>query len=287
MDMIFSLLQLQEKCREQHLPLHVQFVDLTNPLDTVSRSGLCRVLEKIRFPPILLQLVISFHDDMKATIQFNGSTSDSFNINNGVKQGCVLAPTLFSLNTLLHCYNNYAFQDSPGDVYLHWRTDGSLFNLACLRAKTKTKSTTVRDLLFVDDAALVAHSESTLQTMMDHLSSACEAFPLVISVIFTQEGTEQGHIKLANDKELDTVDKFCYLGSTITSTTSLEEEIKVRIGKAATNKKSMGQQTAHLEDEDQDLWSMHSQHTPVWIRNMDHVHQTRKETWRLSSEMPP
>ena len=53
----------------------------------------------------------------------------------------------------------YAFQDSPGDVYLHWRTDGSLFTLARLRAKTKTKSTTVRDLLFADNAALVAHSE--------------------------------------------------------------------------------------------------------------------------------
>ena len=59
------------------------------------------VLEKIGCPKILLQLIVSFHDDMKATIQSDGSTSDGFNINSGVKQGCVLPPTLFS--TLLYC----------------------------------------------------------------------------------------------------------------------------------------------------------------------------------------
>lgn len=72
---------------------------------------------------------------------------------------------------------------------------------------------------------------------MDRLSSACKAFNLVISVkktvILTQEGIAQAHIKLDN-KELETVDKFCYLGSTITCTTSLDDEINVRIGKAAT-----------------------------------------------------
>ena len=91
--------------------------------------------------------------------------------------------------------------------------------------------------LFVDDAALVAHSESTLQTMMEHLSQACKAFSLEIStkktVILTQDGTPQGNIMLDN-KPLGIVKKFCYLGSTTTSTTSLDEEISARIGKAAT-----------------------------------------------------
>lgn len=83
---------------------------------------------------------------------------------------------------------------------------------------------------------------------MDRLSSACKAFNLVISVkktvILTQEGIAQAHIKLDN-KELETVDKFCYLGSTITCTTSLDDEINVRIGKAATtfgSKTSSGEQ---------------------------------------------
>ena len=44
---------------------------------------------------------------MKGTVLYDGATSDPFNILSGVKQGCVLAPTLFgiflphSLNMLL------------------------------------------------------------------------------------------------------------------------------------------------------------------------------------------
>jgi len=39
------------------------------------------------------------------------------------------------------------------------RTDGSLFNLRRLQAHTKTKKKLTRELLFVEDAALVAHNE--------------------------------------------------------------------------------------------------------------------------------
>ena len=34
---------------------------------------------------------------MKGTVLYDGATSDPFNILSGVKQGCVLAPTLFGI----------------------------------------------------------------------------------------------------------------------------------------------------------------------------------------------
>ena len=237
-DMIFALRQVQEKCQEQNVPLHIAFVDLTKAFDTVSRSGLYMVLEKIGCPPTLLQLIISFHNNMKATVQFDGSTSDSFDINSGVKQGCVLAPTLFSIYFAVLLEN--AFKTSPGDVYLKWRTDGSLFNLSRLKASTKTTTSKIRDLLFADDAAIVAHNESTLQSMMNQLSTACTKFSLVISVkktvvlSQTQDKSSPTTI-LLNNSPLEQVNKFCYLGSTVTSSLSLDEEIGARIGKAATN----------------------------------------------------
>ena len=196
--MIFSLRQLQEKCREQRLPLHIAFVDLTKAFDTVSRPGLYMVLKRIGCPPILYKLIMSFHEDMKAFVQFDGSTSDNFDVRSGVKQGCVLAPTLFSI--YFAALLQHAFKASPGDVFLHWRTDGSLFDLARLKTKTKTTTSLIRDLLFADDAALVSHSESTLQEMMDQLSRACKAFSLIISVqktvILTQEETPNPSIRL-------------------------------------------------------------------------------------------
>ena len=45
--MIFSLRQLQEKCREQKKPLCVAFIDLTKAFDLVSRDGLFKILAKI------------------------------------------------------------------------------------------------------------------------------------------------------------------------------------------------------------------------------------------------
>ena len=39
----------------------------------------------------------TIHEDMKRTIVYDGSTSEAFDIGNGVKQGCVLAPTLFGI----------------------------------------------------------------------------------------------------------------------------------------------------------------------------------------------
>ncbi|XP_033111734.1 uncharacterized protein LOC117112703 [Anneissia japonica] len=79
-DMIFSLRQLQEKCREQQMPLFIAFVDLTKAFDTISRAGLYKILEKIGCPPKLLNLIHSFHKHMHGTVQFDDSTSNSFEL---------------------------------------------------------------------------------------------------------------------------------------------------------------------------------------------------------------
>ena len=93
-DMIFSLCQLQEKCREQNQPLYLAFIDLTKAFDLVSRDGLFKMLPLIGCPPKLLSIVRSFHDGMMSTVQFDGNVSAEFGVKSGVKQGCVLAPTL-------------------------------------------------------------------------------------------------------------------------------------------------------------------------------------------------
>uniref|UniRef100_H2ZZE9 Reverse transcriptase domain-containing protein n=1 Tax=Latimeria chalumnae TaxID=7897 RepID=H2ZZE9_LATCH len=216
-DMIFSLCQLQEKCREQNRPLYIAFVDLTKAFDTVSRAGLFAVLEKIGCPPILSSLIHSFHNNMKATVQFDGPISDSFKMKSGVKQGCVLAPTLFGIffSVLLNC----TFKDMEGGVYLH------------------TRKVLIRELLFADDAALIAHDEDLLQKHMDRLSRACQAFALTISIkktVVLGQGVSQDPSITLNENQLEAVQKFNYLGSTVTTNFSLDEELNIHIGKAAT-----------------------------------------------------
>ena len=46
---------------------------------------------------LLCNLIKAFHTGMMACVVEDGSKSEMFAVNNGVKQGCVLAPTLFSI----------------------------------------------------------------------------------------------------------------------------------------------------------------------------------------------
>ncbi|KAI8516527.1 hypothetical protein Bbelb_051080 [Branchiostoma belcheri] len=234
-DMIFSLRQLQEKCREQRQPLFIGFIDLTKAFDLVSRDGLFKILAKIGCPPKLLRMIQSFHTGMKGVVQFDGSSSEAFDIRSGVKQGCVLAPTLFGIffAVMLKC----AFGTSTEGVYLHTRSDGKLFNLSRLKAKTKVREVLIRDLLFADDAALAAHTENKLQILLDKLSCACQDFSLTISLKKTKvmcQGVDHPPSITINNYELEVVPKFTYLGSTVTNNLSLEAELNGRIGRAAT-----------------------------------------------------
>ena len=69
------------------------FVDLTKAFDTVSCEGLWKIMAKFGCPAMVRQ----FHNGMLAKVQNDGEFSDPFPVTNGVKQGCVLASTLFSM----------------------------------------------------------------------------------------------------------------------------------------------------------------------------------------------
>lgn len=73
--------------------------------------------------------------------------------------------------------------------------------------------------------------------MTDHLLQACKAFSLVISVrktvILTEDSAPQAKIMLDNNP-LDVIEKPGCAESTMTSTTSLDDEIGLWIGNAAT-----------------------------------------------------
>ena len=92
----------------------------------------------------------------------NGSEGDEFLVTNGVKQGCVLAPTLFSF--LFSMMLLSAFKDLDPGIQITYRTDGGIFNTQLLKAKMNVTKSLVRDFLCGDGCAIVVHSEDDLQT---------------------------------------------------------------------------------------------------------------------------
>lgn len=82
-----------------------------------------------------------------------------FSINSDVKQGCVLAPTLFGIFFIQLL--NYVFGTLMEEVYLCTRSDGNLFNLSRIKAKANIRETLIREMLFADNVAVATHTPRT------------------------------------------------------------------------------------------------------------------------------
>ena len=119
-DMIFAAHQLQEKCMEQHRDLYTTFVDLTKAFDTVSRDGLWKIMVKFGCPSTFIAVVLQFHDGMMARVLNDSEQPEGFPVTKGVKQGCVLAPTLFSL--MLSAMLTDAFRESKPGINITFST---------------------------------------------------------------------------------------------------------------------------------------------------------------------
>ena len=137
-----------------------RIVDLTKAFDPVSRNELWKILRKLGWPPKFLAMVIQLravHENQLGQVRHGNIISRPFKITNGVKQGRVLMPTLFTFFFSMMQHVTEDLDDKDG-IYIRFRTDGCLFNLRHLLAHTKTKEKLIRELLFIDDAALVAHT---------------------------------------------------------------------------------------------------------------------------------
>ena len=114
---------------------------------------------------------------------------------------------------------------------------GNRFNLARLRAKTKVRNVLIREMLFADDAALIAHREEALQRVMSSFGHSC-----LQRVWSHNKSQEDQHLRTRRqqcrtlqiyDYTLEVVEELVYFGSTISSNLSLDTELDKRIGKAA------------------------------------------------------
>ena len=237
-DMIFSLKQIQEKCIEQNMSLYMVFVDFTKAFDTVNRSLLWKILKKIGCPERFVNLISSLHNNMKAQVRYKGDLSDKFGINNGVKQGCVLAPTLFSI--FLSQVLNHAFTNHDKGVWIQSRPGADLFNVNQYKSTRRTQKVLVRELMFADDTAFVAHTHQDAQEIITLFAQAAKAFGLKINIKKTEVvyqptpgSQDTGDPILIQDEELNEVTKFKYLGSTISNNNKLDAELEIRTSNAS------------------------------------------------------
>ena len=110
---------------------------------------------------------------MKVTVEYDSNTSGSFSICSGVKQGCILAPTLFRIffSVLLrHAFG--APISTLGQIAScpTWPTSGQ-------EPKYARPSSGTCSLLMI-----TTHTVQQLKCLIDYFSQACKDFGLTISL---------------------------------------------------------------------------------------------------------
>ena len=155
----------------------------------------------------------NLYDKATSAVLFNSSIGDWFRTTVGVRQGCLLLPTLF--NIFLERITTDALEDHEGTVSIGGRA--------------------ITNLRFADDMDGLAGKEEELANLVERLDKASTAYGMEISAEKTKLMTNNTsgintEIKV-NGQKLETVTSFKYLGLVITDESS-KPEILSRIEQA-------------------------------------------------------
>lgn len=123
-----------------------------------------KILDMIGCPPRLLKIAQSFHVDMKGVVQFGNFYSAAFAICSGVRQCCVIAPTLFGIFFMVMLKRAFGASTKSDDIYLHTRTHRRLFILSWLKTKSEVNETCCLQVM--------QHTKEQLKRLMDNFSKA-------------------------------------------------------------------------------------------------------------------
>ena len=182
------------RARADKKEVYVAFVDLRKAYDTVWRKGLWYKLHRLGLPHKLICTFQELYSQCPNRVLVQGVATDPFDILLGLKQGCVLSPTLFNLYI--------------SDLPTHIRQ-------SCLGFEISS-GCRVSSLFFADDFAIIASSVEELQATLSALHSYCNTWRLQVSISKTKVMYVGGESTPPNvtyaGEPLENVSSFEYLG---------------------------------------------------------------------------
>ena len=78
------------------------FADYAKDFDCVDHNKLWKILKEMGIPDFLTCLLKNLYAGQEATVRTGHRTTDRFQIEKGVRQGCILSPCLFNLTCRVH-----------------------------------------------------------------------------------------------------------------------------------------------------------------------------------------
>ena len=197
-DNLFILNETIENHRKENKDLYICYIDIEKAYDKVDREVLFKVLEKVGLPVKVINIIRSLYRDTKALYSLGEFETDWVDIKNGVRQGCVLSPTLFNLYT----------------------------EELAVRIKQSNMGVRIGEdklglLMYADDMVILAESTGELQNILEIVESYGKDYNIKYSTDKTQvmtissvQNTEIA-VSLAGNRVKNT-DKYKYLGLNIT-----------------------------------------------------------------------
>ena len=233
-DSLFSLRLVCESAWNKHRTLFLCMLDLTKAFDSVDRNMAWQILLSRGVPPKLVALIKDLHTGHSAIIR---AELDSCPVptDTGFKQGCVLAPDLFTL-TLDTVVRQLLPELQKLGVTIVYKFDGQL-----MHSRNPTHEELMWILLYADDISLVCDDIDNLRKAVALMDATFLQWGLTIStkktkVLVVGRDAEvhksNASITIRGDV-LEVVSEFKYLGSIFTSDGTLDAEIAHRIASAS------------------------------------------------------
>nr|VZI41704.1 unnamed protein product [Spirometra erinaceieuropaei] len=181
------------------------------------------------------------------------------------------------------CHADGRLRDEHPGIRIAYRTDGHLLNQRRMHFQSRVSTTTVHELLFADDCAVNTTSEEDMQRSMDFFSAACENFGLTINTLKTvvmhqpPPNTIHNASQISvNGTQLQVVDNFTDLGSTLSRSTKIGDEVH-----------SLDSSCSPTNHEAEDAQGRHPPDVAVRSRDLDGVHKAGTPTQPLPPQLPP
>ena len=159
-EQIFNLRILCEKYLQHQQNLYHVFIDFKKAFDRVWHAALWATMRKYNISANLVRTIEQLYDKATSAVQMNGSIGEWFRTTVGVRQGCLLSPTLF--NIFLERIMSDALEEHDGKVSIGGRN--------------------ITNLRFADDIDALAEEEQELEALVESLDKTCTRYKMEISV---------------------------------------------------------------------------------------------------------
>ena len=135
-----------EKAREFQKNIYFCFVDYAKAFDCVDHNKLWKILQEMGIPYHHTCLLRNLYAGQEATGRTGHGTTDWFQIEKELLQGCILSPCLFNIYAVKYIMRNSGLEDA--------------------QAGTKIARRNINNLRYADDITLMAESEEELKSLL-------------------------------------------------------------------------------------------------------------------------